>query len=258
MVERACLRYHISNLPKFDAYVSPAAEALTTCIPIGFTTSRRKFDQYISNAGGIARLHHKKRVTGIIQEKSTIFVTPEDYFLNHLIFGQALTDAALQISPLQKTIMKVIIDMGSCNKSEIQQNLRSYSINQTANNIESHLKHLDNVGYVNKTKEGQNNYFSASSFYAKFNIKPDMRKIIEQCKSTMETVSWYEEFADEYTEKFCKNKMFTINPFDGERVNIIEYEFASVLDYNNNTTRMSHASEMIKAEKKGASLFDYV
>lgn len=252
LVNRACLRWHTSNLPEFDVCVSPAAQLLKDYIPTVFTSARRKFVQYKANADGIARFYYKERVTGEIQGKTVIFVTPEDYFYNHLIFGQNLIDAALQCSNLQKTIMKIIMDNGNLSKQDIQQKLRSYSINQSIKTLESHLAHLSDLGYLTISKEGRENFYSASSFYKYFNLRPNMKEVIERCRQVMQEIDLYTPYAEEYIARFCDpDNACAVNPFNGKRVDMLHFEFKSVFDLDTGTTRMQDRTPEEEPVKKG-------
>jgi hypothetical protein len=111
-VMKACLKWHISNLPDYDVYVNPAGGILKKYIPTMFTTARRDFPKYLANCDGIAKFYHKDRMTVDIQGKSTIFITPQDIFLNHYVFGTALIASALRCSQLEKQMIKVIEKYG--------------------------------------------------------------------------------------------------------------------------------------------------
>jgi predicted transcriptional regulator len=255
-VDRACLRNHISNIPEYDIYVNPCAQLLKNNIPTIFTSARRKFPQYIKNCNGIAAFHHKERITGTIDGRSVIFVTPFDIWYNHLIFGQNLIDAALQCSPLQKIIMQIIIENGNLSKQDIQQQLRAYSINQSIKTIEGHLSHLSDLGYLNVQTEGRSNYYSASSFYRNFDIKPNMHEILAYCKRKMESIEHYKPFAEEYISKFCDpNRMDIVHPYTGEYVNILTFDWESPFETDIADTRIQHVN--IK-EKKKSSLDDWI
>lgn len=239
MVKRASLRWHISNTPDFDIYVNPAGQKLMNYIPTVFTTARRDFPKYIKNCEGIARFFHMERMTAMIQDKSVIFVTPQDMFLNHMIFGDNLIQSALRCSDLEKLMMQVIIKNGSLSKTKVQSKLRTWSLNVTTKTVGTHLDHLADLGYLDTVKESSTNYYTVSDFYKEFDIRPDFEEVVGYCKATMESISHYESFASEYAERFCDlTKLTVTNPFDGETINILDHDFGSAFDINSGDTRM--------------------
>ncbi|WP_407282331.1 hypothetical protein V7O61_06785 [Methanolobus sp. WCC1] len=125
-VFKACLKWHISNIPEFDVIVNPAGGMLKKYIPTVFTTARRDFPKYLANCEGIARFYHKDRMITDINGQKTLFVTPKDLFLNHYIFGTSLIASALRCSHLEKQMIKVIEKHGEVTKQELQRYLRGY------------------------------------------------------------------------------------------------------------------------------------
>ena len=255
MIQRACLRHHISNLPVVDLCLNPAAQLLKECIPVTFTTARRTFPIYKQNADGIARFHWKDRLIGEIKHQSVLFVTPADMFLNHMIFGDKLIESALRCNEMQKIIMQIINKGGSLSKQTIQSILHTYGINSTIKIVESHLNHLTDLGYLDVTPEGRLNYYSTSTFYKCFDIRPNFKEIVEYSKSTMESIKHYKDYSDQYIERFCTGKGLEVtNPFDGTNINIVEYNWKSVCDVLPEDTRIQKT--MNKKEKMDLSYFD--
>jgi|GEM_PF-3089288 hypothetical protein len=224
-LKKACLKWHISNLPEYDIYVNPAGGLLKSFIPTVFTTARRDFPKYLKNCEGIARFHYKERMSGTVQGQSTLFITPADMFLNHRIFGTNLVESALRCSHLEKIIIKVLDENGQRSKAEIQRLLRNESVNATIPVIDSHLKHLSDLGYLNVEKPGRENLYSVSDFYEEFAIVPDFRQIVEYTKNTMRSIEHYAPYADEYIERFCTGDIIVQDPITGEDINIFEYKF---------------------------------
>jgi len=239
---KACLKYHISNMPSFDQYVNPAAGVLKSYIPTVFTTARRDFPKYLDNCNGIARFYHKDRMTANINGQETLFVTPEDVFLNHYIFGNNLIQSALRCSHNEKVMIQVIQDYGTVNKSQLQQALRKHSINVTLKVLNDHLKKLTDLGYLNVEKEGRNNIYNVSSFYNEFIIKPDFEYMVDYMKNIMRTVEHYKPYAEEYIERYCEpDKLFTRDPITGEQIDILNYDFGKPHDVG--TSRLADVQE---------------
>jgi len=226
-LEKACLRYHISNLPDYDTYVNPAAGILKSYIPTVFTTARRDFPKYLDNCNGIARFYYKDRMTADINGQKTLFVTPEDVFLNHFVFGSSLIQSALRCSHNEKVMIQVLKKMGFANKSQLQQALRKHSINITLKVLNDHLTKLTDLGYLNVEKEGRNNIYNVSEFYDEFLIKPDFQQLVDYMCNIMRTVSHYQPYAEEYIERFCTpDKLVTQNPITGEHIDILNHDFS--------------------------------
>lgn len=227
-LRKACLRWHISNLPEYDVYVNPAAGILREYIPTVFTTARRDFPKYLKNTEGIARFYYKNRMSVTISGQRTLFVTPQDMFLNHFIFGTSLVQSALRCSPLEKGMLRVIDKEGESTKQHLQRYLRIDGVNSTLKNIENHLKHLVDIGYVNVEKPGKENLYSVSDLYKEIvEINPNFKDVIEYAKNTMQTVEHYQPYADEYIARFCSpDSMIVQNPITGESINILEYDFS--------------------------------
>jgi len=258
MVKKACLRWHISQLPAVDLCINPAADLLADIIPTVFVSARRKYDQYALNCEAMTKFHWKNRMTVDIGGKKILFVTPIDIWQTHLIFGQHLIDAALQISSIQKLIMKIIIEEGPSTKQEVQRYLRTYSLNLATKVIETHLSHLNDLGYVAVDKPSKELVYTHTDFYKHFELNPNMQKIVDCCKYTMLTEPDYQPFAEEYIERFCNpNNMHVLNPFTGECVDILSYDFGNVFGVEEGSTRMK-VVETEEPKKKTFSLTDFM
>lgn len=256
IIDKSCLRWHISQLPEIDIYVNPAAKLLTNIIPTIFVSARRRYDNYVLNCNGITKFHWKERIIGEIEGKSVIFVSPIDIWENHLIFGQHLVDAALQVSDIQKLMMKIIIDTGGLlTKAEIQQELRHYSLNLPIKTIETHVTHLSDLGYLNIDKASRENAYTATDFFTKFELKPDMQKIVECAKHTMLSEPLYKPYADEYIERFCDlDNMEVLNPFTGIMDNMLTYNFGNVFGVEEGSTRMKSVNAEEKNKTKSSDM----
>jgi hypothetical protein len=196
-VYKACMKWHVSNLPEFDVIVNPSGKMLKQYIPTVFTTARRDFPKYLANCEGIARFYHKERMCVEIDGQKTLFITPKDIFLNHYIFGTSLIASALRCSHLEKQIIKVIEKNGQLTKQELQRHLRTYNVNVTLRIIENHLKHLADLGYLNVDKPKRENFYSVSEFYDEFSVDPDFNEIVEYIKERMRTIEQYQPYVYE-------------------------------------------------------------
>ena len=229
-VQRANLKYHISNIPEYEHIINISAASLIKFIPTTFVTSRRDFVKYINNIDGITRFHYKDRIDTTIQDARVLFSAPEDIFLNHLIFGENLIASAIRCSELEKNLISVLPG-GGANKSQIQGALRKQTINLTLSTVETHLKALVDIGYLTVELQGRNNIYSVSDFYKSFDVQLDMEYIIAKTIENIESAPIYSDICDEYINRFCsKDAMVIQHPFHSSEINILDYEFDSVLD----------------------------
>lgn len=259
MVQRAMLRYHVSSSPVYDMYINPMGPKLIDTIPTVFTSSRRDFDKYTANIEGISRFYHKERLHATVGDKQVQFIAPQDVAINQMIFGKVLVQSSLHCSDLDKLIIQVIKKEGKVQKSQIQTSLRKCSVNTTGKNISSRLGDLIDIGYVDETKEGSNKFYTVSDFYKEFIIKPDFREIIDFAKHTMTSIDELNPYADEYINKYCEDDtLFVIDPFTGNTVNILEYDFSASIDLDEGDTRMKTLDIIKEPIKKSVSLSDFM
>ena len=231
-IQRANLKYHISNIPEYTHIINISAASLIKFIPTTFVTSRRDFVKYINNIDGITRFHYKDRIDVNIQDVRVLFSTPEDIFLNHLIFGENLIASAIRCSELEKNIISILPGNGA-NKSQIQSALRNNSINLTLTTVETHLKSLVDIGYLTVELQGRNNIYSVSDFYKSFDVQLDMQYIVDKAIENIKSASVYNDISDEYINRFCsKSAMMIQHPFSTDKINMLDYEFNSVLVTN--------------------------
>ena len=231
-VQRANLKYHISNIPEYTHIINISAASLIKFIPTTFVTSRRDFVKYINNIDGITRFHYKDRIDVNIQGVRVLFSTPEDIFLNHLIFGENLIASAIRCSELEKDIISILPGNGA-NKSQIQSALRNHTINLTLTTVETHLKSLVDIGYLTVELQGRNNIYSVSDFYKSFDVQLDMQYIVNKTIENIKSASVYNDISDEYINRFCdKDAMIIQHPFNASEINMLDYEFNSVLVTN--------------------------
>ena len=231
-IQRANLKYHISNIPEYTHIINISAASLIKFIPTTFVTSRRDFVKYINNIDGITRFHYKDRIDVNIQDVRVLFSTPEDIFLNHLIFGENLIASAIRCSELEKNIISILPGNGA-NKSQIQSALRNNSINLTLTTVETHLKSLVDIGYLTVELQGRNNIYSVSDFYKSFDVQLDMQYIVDKTIENIKSASVYNDISDEYINRFCnKDAMIIQHPFSTNKINMLDYEFNSVLVTN--------------------------
>lgn len=229
-IERANLKYHISNIPNYEHIINLSAASLIKFIPTTFVTSRRDFVKYINNVDGITRFHYKKRIDVEINGSRVLFSTPSDIFLNHLIFGERLIQSAIRCSELEQYILNVLPGSGM-NKSQIQGALRQQNINLQLSTIDTHLKALVDVGYSNAEKIGRNNVYFISDFYKTFDVQPDFKYIVEKTIEKIRSMPIYSDISDEYIERFCNTDEILIeNPFTGKDIDIYNYNFNSILE----------------------------
>jgi len=259
LVQRAMLRYYISMAPDYDLYINPMSTKLIDVIPTVFTSSRRDFSKYMRNIAACSRFSYKDRIDAIIQDKHVLFVSPQDVFINALIFNKVLVQSSLRCSELEKLIIQVIKSKGSLSKQQVQSNLRTWSINSTIKTINSHLEHLTDVGYLEASKEGNQLFYTVSSFYDEFSMKMDFREIVDYCIETMKSIDYYKPYCEEYIQRYCTDdKLFVIDPFSGKTLDMLQYQFDSPLEVNEGTRMKADGKEVSNKNKNAVSLTDFM
>lgn len=250
-LHQAYIKWHISNLVHYDQYINPAAESLIEFIPTMFTTARRDYPKYLKNIDGITRFYWKERMTATIQDQSVIFSTPQDIFLNHRIFGKTLIDSAIRCSTMEQFILKAVKAVPGATKDELRKQLRKWDLNVALTVVDSQLKKLEDVGYIQSDRPSKKNIYYISDFYQEFNVTPNVNKIIKTAKKVMNSIDLYQPYADEYIERYCsKESLFVKDPFTGERINICEYEFEDVNDINIDEQSTRINTEQSEKEKQ--------
>jgi len=259
VVKKALLRYHIHASPTYSLYINPMGPELIETIPTIFTSSRRDFDKYTKCIEGISRFYHKDRLKAVIDGHEVQFISPQDVAINQMIMGKILVKSSLHCSDLDKLILQVVKTGGSITKSQVQTNLRKCSVNTTGKNIDSRLKDLIDIGYIDEVKEGSNKFYSVSDFYKEFILKPDFRKIVDAAKYQMLSNEKFRPYAEEYINRYCTDdKLFIIDPFTGVNINILEYDFSASVDMGEDDTRIKILDAAQETVKKPVSLADFV
>ncbi len=230
-VQAAAYRHYISNLPKFDYYINPAAGCLVDYVPAMFAASRRDYKKYLQNTNGIARFHYHDRITFTKDDKECIMITPVDVFYNHIVFGKTLIKSAMRCNEVEKKIIKLVEGAPGIGKQEIHNGLRSNNINTTMTNVSTHLASLTDIGYLMFEREGRENTYYITDFYKEFEVQPDFDKIVDYMVESVQSNPHYDFFAEEYIERFCnKDNVRATDPFTGEIVDVMTYDFGSVND----------------------------
>jgi predicted transcriptional regulator len=223
-VQSAAFRYYVSNLPKFDYYINPAAGCLVD---------------------GITRFYNYDRVIFDRFDSSCIMVAPVDVFYNHIIFGKTLIKSAMRCNEVEKTIIKLIESNSGLTKQEVHAGLRTNNINTTMSNVATHLASLTDIGYLMSERDGRENVYYITDFYKEFEVQPDFNRIVDYMMNTVEKNPHYDEISGEYIEKYCdKDNIIATDPFTGETINVMEYEFGSI-----NDVKVSEASTRMAAPR---------
>jgi hypothetical protein len=80
-------------------------------------------------------------------------------------------------------------------------------------------------------REGRENTYYITDFYKEFEVQPDFNKIVDYMAESVRSNPHYDFFAEEYIERFCnKDNVRATDPFTGEIVDVMTYDFGSVND----------------------------
>jgi len=219
------LSNHIKTLPDINTYEwkNPAAEMFTECIPPFFTDCRRDFPKYLANIAGICRFYWKDRLVGKINNKEVYFITPQDMYLNHVIYGKALISSALKCNNIEREIMTLLqASKYPLIKKEIQKQLKKKGIPLSLNMISRHLNGLCDLGYIDKDVTVENKkilQYEIGQIFQDFAFEIDWQEVIEYTKNTMKEL--YPKYAEEYIKKYCDKPIVT-HPFTGEKINLLD------------------------------------
>lgn len=215
------IKAHLSTMPpleKFE-YKHPAADIFLNSIPTLFTDCRREFPKYLYNTYGIARFYWKERIILKRKEKDIILITPQDMWLNHIIFGKALIDSSMKCNAVEKEIVSILKSQtDELTVNMIQRKLRERGLNINSKTVKKHVENLADIGYASKTvPSGQNSLYFASEFFHEFNFDIDWEKVYQKCRETVE--KYYPDASSQY-ETYLQSSII-IHPFTGEKIDIL-------------------------------------
>lgn len=228
------LSEHIKTLPPLENYdwKHPAADSFTECIPPFFTDSRRDYPKYLSNTNGICRFYWKERIKCLVNDKETYFITPQDMYLNHIIYGTTLVSSALKCNNIEREVMKLLQSSSSAlQRADIQMEMKKRGTTLSAGMLSKHLRGLVDLGYleVNPTAERKNMYeYKIGTMFQDFEFEINWSQIIEDCIKTVTEL--YPDISEEYIKTYCDNPTVT-NPFTGETVNLKEIKVEKVTSH---------------------------
>jgi len=217
---------HIKTLPKLKGYEwkNPAADKFVDSIPPFFTDCRRDFPKYLKNVIGICRFHWKDRIKLSKDGKEMYFITPEDMYYNHIIFGSTLISSALKCNNIEREMIKILgASVEQLKRADVQKELKKQGRTLSAQMVARHLNTLADLGYLEKETAGDKKswQYRIGQMFNDFMFEVDWTKIIEHTKTTMTEL--YPEIAEEYIKKYCTNPVVH-NPFTNEEIKLNELE----------------------------------
>ena len=219
------VRNHIATLPPWDekSFRHPAANIFVGCIPTIFTDCRRDFPKYLKNTYGITRFYWKERIRQEINtldnydklvKRDILFVTPEDMYYNHIVYGTLLVESSLRCTNIERSLIGILQkNKEPMNRNSIQAKVRQAGMNVSAHMITRHMSSLSDLGYVEVYKVG-----SAPATYGVGQLFKDFTFDINWSNIIAESIKnikkYYPTIADDYIKRFCDNPTVT-NPFSG-------------------------------------------
>ena len=217
------MKHHILTLPPMSniQFKHPSATSFVSCIPTYFTDCRRDFPKYLSNTFGITRFFWKHRLYVNINNINTYISTPEDMYLNHIIYGNTLVESSLRCSNMERHLINILQQASEAlNRQQIQSAVRQMGLNISAHMITRHLTTLADLGYIAIEKTGYKNaLYSPGPLFKEFNFSIDWKQIIEDTKENI--IKYYPTIAEEYIRRFCDNPT-AIHPFTGQKINLLD------------------------------------
>lgn len=219
------LRQHIATLPPFKSlrYIHPVADMFVTVIPSFFTDARRDFPKYLDNTYGVARFYWKERIIGKTKKgDKLLFVTPQDMYLNHLIYGQVAVESSLKCSSMDRTMIEIIrLNKDKIKARDVQKELRKHDMNVSVHMVSRHLVKLSDIGYIERDKTSTTTYYEPGELFDNFSIHVDWKEVIDKCRVFIQDK--YSKLYNTYNERYLVKPTVT-HPFSGEQINLLEIE----------------------------------
>ncbi len=219
------MRNHIATLPPWDekSFRHPAANIFVGCIPTIFTDCRRDFPKYLKNTYGITRFYWKERIRQEINtldnydklvKRDILFVTPEDMYYNHIVYGTLLVESSLRCTNIERSLIGILQkNKEPMNRNSIQAKVRQAGMNVSAHMITRHMSSLSDLGYVEVYKVGSTPAtYGVGQLFKDFTFDINWSNIIAE--SIKNIKKYYPTIADDYIKRFCDNPTVT-NPFSG-------------------------------------------
>lgn len=240
------LKSHIHTMPTLNdtEFKHPASDLFIDAIPPFFTDCRRDFPKYLENTYGITRFHWKNR----IKRDKMMFVTPQDMFYNHVIYGHNIVESALKCSRIQRDMIEIIKEYNEpAHRKIVQKNLRKIGYSVSAHMCSRHLNDLTDIGYLEKEKQGRKVYYTVGDLFNEFEFTINWEKIVEESKSYMKKE--YPNVADEYTKRYCKEPTL-IHPFSGKKINLFNIKQSKIDLTESKSNLRFYVKEHKEKEKK--------
>lgn len=247
------LREHIMTLPLFRKYIwkNPASDMFTESVPPFFTDSRRDFQKYLDNVSGICRFHWKDRLKSVIKDnKEAYFITPQDMWLNHVIYGATVISSALKCNNIEREMMSILqVSETALKRADVQMELKKRGSTLSAGMCTRHLNSLTDLGYLEKDVAKENKKwveYNVGKMFDEFSFTIDWKKVVDYSSSSMEEL--YPDVSEEYFTRYCKEPLVQ-HPFKDEMVNLLDIKVEAIKTYLGQAkigTQYEVKSEVIK------------
>ncbi|KKL07522.1 hypothetical protein LCGC14_2585190, partial [marine sediment metagenome] len=217
------LKQHIKTMPSFSTlkYIHPVADMFIDVIPSYFTDARRDFPKYLDNVYGIARYHWKERIIGKNKAgDNLLFITPQDIYLNHLIYGQVSLESSLKCSSMERTMIEIIRSAkGMLKARDVQREMKKEDTTLSVHMVARHLGKLSDIGYIEREKKNNITHYSPGEVFESFTTHIDWTKVVKGCKEFIRIN--YPSIYKKYNDTYC-HKPMVIHPFSGQQLNLLE------------------------------------
>lgn len=219
------IKEHVSTMPPFKSlhYIHPAADMFIDVVPSFFTDARRDFPKYLDNCYGIARFYWKDRIVGKKNNGDRImFITPQDMYLNHIIYGQIAVESSLKCSSTDRTMIEIIRRATTKMKArDVQRELRKDDTNISVHMVSRHLAKLADIGYIEREKTSNVVHYESGELFDNFSTHINWKDVIKSCQDYIK--EYYPKIYDKYNELYCSNPM-VMHPFSGQMIKLLEIE----------------------------------
>jgi hypothetical protein len=227
------MKDHIFTMPEMKnlLFKHPAADKFIESIPPFWTDCRRDFPKYLWNTYGITRFHWKERIRAQQgKDKFLIFVTPQDMYSNHIIYGKTLIDSSLKCNETQRDIIEILKKQETnemfklgMKTADVQRFLRGMGNNVSTQMTTRYLNDLSNIGYL--VKDEVKKRYITGDLFNEFKFQINWKEVLEETKQTM--LREFPEAAPAYIKKYIDDDV-VLHPFSGKKVKLSELEVMKV------------------------------
>lgn len=221
---------YVKALPYIYDYefIHPASEIIASAVPYFFTSNRRDAPKYLANCEAVCLFNFKDRLMFEHKKKRVIPITPQDEFLNYLIFGSLLRESALRCDKTQRMLLDLLIGSDKhIPVGALQKQMKSKDYWLSVDVIQRKMDDLFQSGYVSKMDKYELPAYKLSNEFLDFTQEIDWNNVVETSKHNFRE-DWEsivgKEMCDKYDALCSGEYLKVIHPFTGEVIDILNFQ----------------------------------